>query len=118
MIHIDEQTCIGCTKCTKVCPGNLLVMKNGKSTSREPRACWSCTACIKECPVQAIALYTGADAGAVVVGLGDEAHFQSLIEQALIGMDGQQPMMGRQPEFGDAKAPGAIRQRAERPCLT
>lgn len=63
MIHIDEQTCIGCTKCTKVCPGNLLVMKNGKSTSREPRACWSCTACIKECPVQAIALYTGADAG-------------------------------------------------------
>ena len=53
-IRINPSSCIGCGRCTDVCPGNLLVLKAGKAAIREPRDCWGCTACVKECPQDAI----------------------------------------------------------------
>ena len=63
-IMIDQDQCIGCQACHKVCPGNLLKETGkGKTTIRDPFECWGCTACIKECPVQAIKYFLGADVG-------------------------------------------------------
>jgi adenylylsulfate reductase subunit B len=57
-IKIDKKICIGCDRCTKVCPGNLLsIGKDSKSEICDPRECWDCTACMKECPVEAIEMY-------------------------------------------------------------
>lgn len=53
-IRIEPQKCIGCGRCTNVCPGNLLFLQNQKATIRDVRDCWGCTACVKECPKDAI----------------------------------------------------------------
>lgn len=62
-VKINHEKCIGCKKCTIVCPGNLLYIKNGKAESYEKNACWDCAACIKECPVKAIEMYLPIEIG-------------------------------------------------------
>ena len=58
-IVIDPYKCIGCTKCTQVCPGTLIEMqkvedmKVKKAVMQYP----------KDCPVQAISFFLGADIG-------------------------------------------------------
>lgn len=65
-IKIQKNQCIGCGRCTEVCPGNLIKLINGKADIPKPERCWGCASCLKECPTQAIALLLGEDAG----GLG------------------------------------------------
>jgi len=68
-IIIDPYKCIGCTKCTLVCPGTLIEMqqvedmKQKKAVMEYPKDCWGCVSCVKECPVQAISFFLGADIG-------------------------------------------------------
>lgn len=63
-IRIDEKLCIGCGRCTEVCPGNLIALGSQKKAQiRIPEDCWGCTSCVKVCPVNAIFYYLGADIG-------------------------------------------------------
>ena len=62
-IRIETSTCIGCGRCTDVCPGNLLVLQAGKAAIRDRRDCWGCTACVKECPKNAIFFTLEAELG-------------------------------------------------------
>ncbi|MBR2216211.1 MAG: 4Fe-4S binding protein [Selenomonadaceae bacterium] len=62
-IAIEKEKCVGCGRCAEVCPGNLLVLRDGKAGIREVKDCWGCTACVKECPRQAIFYYLAADLG-------------------------------------------------------
>ena len=62
-IKIDPLKCIGCTKCTQVCPGTLIKMENKKAVIKYPKNCWGCVSCVKECPVEAIEFFIGADIG-------------------------------------------------------
>ena len=63
-IAIDSMKCKGCKKCTTVCPGSLIEMKeNNRAYIRYPRDCWGCASCIKECAFGAISFYLGADIG-------------------------------------------------------
>lgn len=63
-IAIKKNKCIGCGKCFKVCPGNLIGRgKDLKAHIEKPKDCWGCTACIKECPIGAIDYYLGLDIG-------------------------------------------------------
>ena len=68
-IVIHPYKCIGCTKCTQVCPGSLIEMqkvedmKVKKAVMQYPKDCWGCVSCVKECPVQAISFFLGADIG-------------------------------------------------------
>ena len=62
-IKIDPLKCIGCTKCTQVCPGTLIKMENKKAVIKYPKNCWGCVSCVKECPVEAIEFFLGADIG-------------------------------------------------------
>ena len=62
-IRIEQDHCIGCGRCTDVCPGNLLFLKNKKAAIRDQRDCWGCTACVKECPKDAIFFTLEAELG-------------------------------------------------------
>ena len=65
MIKIDKNECIGCGKCAKICPGNLLQIKNRRAEIRDVRDCWGCCACVKICPQNAICYQLSADLGGV-----------------------------------------------------
>lgn len=63
-IRIEQEKCVGCGKCTEVCPGNLIYKNDsGKVYIKYAKDCWGCTACLKECKVEAIKYYLGADIG-------------------------------------------------------
>ncbi len=63
-IQINKAECIGCGKCAKACPGNLIYISDArKAAIRDVRDCWGCTSCMKECPVAAISYFLGADIG-------------------------------------------------------
>lgn len=63
-IGIHRDKCVGCKKCTQVCPGNLLEMdSDNKVSMKYKKDCWGCASCIKECNYKAIYLYLGADIG-------------------------------------------------------
>lgn len=66
-IRIEESACIGCGRCTEICPGNLLKLnERHRAEISAPEDCWGCTSCLKVCPAGAIACYLGLDMG----GLG------------------------------------------------
>lgn len=62
-IRINKEKCVGCGKCTQVCPGTLIYLKDKKADIRYPTDCWGCVSCVKECPVGAIEFFLGADIG-------------------------------------------------------
>ena len=55
MITVDEDKCIGCGKCVEVCPFNLRILEEGKS-SVDPKRCVGCGRCLKVCPEKAISI--------------------------------------------------------------
>lgn len=69
-IAIDRNKCIGCGKCSVVCPGSLIKLENRKAYIKYPKDCWGCTSCLKECPVNAVKFFLGADVG----GMGSLVH--------------------------------------------
>lgn len=65
-IEIRPHLCIGCGRCTVICPGSLIRLNGNRAEIPRPERCWACASCLKECPVQAIAMFLGEDMG----GLG------------------------------------------------
>lgn len=53
-IRIDQKKCVGCRKCSEVCPGTLIVMEDKKAVMKYPKNCWGCVSCVKECKAGAI----------------------------------------------------------------
>ncbi len=52
-LSIDEEVCMGCSRCMKSCPTEALRVRNGKATLI-PDRCIDCGNCFKVCPVKAI----------------------------------------------------------------
>ena len=57
-IEIDREKCIGCGRCTSVCPVGMYEIKNGKAHVKEgmESKCLICRACEANCPVGAISI--------------------------------------------------------------
>ena len=47
-IRIDQKKCVGCRKCSEVCPGTLIVMEDKKAVMKYPKNCWGCVSCVSE----------------------------------------------------------------------
>jgi adenylylsulfate reductase subunit B len=65
-IEIKRNLCVACGNCSRICPGGLIEIKEGKAVIPRPERCWACASCVKECPSGSIALFLGEDIG----GLG------------------------------------------------
>ncbi|MBQ9010079.1 MAG: EFR1 family ferrodoxin [Clostridia bacterium] len=48
-----KESCISCGKCARLCPLNIIEIRDGKPVWKEPR-CAHCMSCIQNCPVEAI----------------------------------------------------------------
>lgn len=55
---IDEQNCIGCGKCIRVCPTDAIVGSKQVLHTILPKLCTSCSNCINTCPTDCITLST------------------------------------------------------------
>ncbi len=55
-VIVDQNKCIGCGTCIKVCPAGVYKIVQGKAHVVNPDACLVCRACITHCPVNAITL--------------------------------------------------------------
>lgn len=53
---IAEESCIGCTKCFKVCPTDAILGAPKQIHSVLTQACTGCGACVDVCPTDALAL--------------------------------------------------------------
>ena len=64
-IRFNLSKCVGCLKCTKVCPGSLIKIdfNTHKPYIKYSDNCWGCTSCLKECQFEAIEFFLGADIG-------------------------------------------------------
>ena len=52
-LKIDEDTCIGCSRCMKICPTEALRVRDGKAVLM-PDRCVDCGNCFKVCPTRSI----------------------------------------------------------------
>jgi ferredoxin len=68
---VDEERCIGCGVCIRVCPSSALRLKAEEASSSEvrrlycevyrPEACIDCGRCLEECLVKALSLAKPSD---------------------------------------------------------
>ena len=54
-IRVDEEVCVSCGKCRKVCPMNVDVMSNSRKR-KNATECILCMKCVEQCPVKALKL--------------------------------------------------------------
>ncbi|MBM4054533.1 MAG: hydrogenase iron-sulfur subunit [Planctomycetes bacterium] len=55
---VDENICIGCITCVRVCPFDVPEFRKGETTAYIGGDCQSCGLCIVECPAKAISFKT------------------------------------------------------------
>ncbi|HJU26075.1 MAG TPA: RnfABCDGE type electron transport complex subunit B, partial [Rhodanobacteraceae bacterium] len=53
---IDEDACIGCTKCIQACPVDAIVGASKLMHTVIPELCTGCELCLPPCPVDCIAM--------------------------------------------------------------
>lgn len=67
LFEVNRTLCVGCGKCIKVCPGNIvggvvLTMKDGYPEMNQPDQfgwfdCWKCQHCLAVCPKGAVSIF-------------------------------------------------------------
>lgn len=55
----DVQKCVGCGRCTEVCPHGVFEINNKKAAITDKDLCMECGACVKNCPVNALEVNAG-----------------------------------------------------------
>lgn len=57
-INIDQEKCLGCGECEKVCPPKILYQKDGHCAVKNDIMldCFTCQSCVVVCPSQAISV--------------------------------------------------------------
>jgi len=63
----DARACIGCGRCTEVCPHGVFNMADGKAQIGDRDSCMECGACAMNCPANAIAVSAGTGCAAAII---------------------------------------------------
>ena len=66
LVFIEEK-CVGCGKCTEVCPHGVFELNEGKARIVEKNLCMECGACAMNCPTEAIEVNAGVGCAAAII---------------------------------------------------
>ena len=66
-LAFDADKCIGCERCTEVCPHAVFCMNYGKALIIDKDGCMECGACAMNCPAEAIAVNAGTGCAAAII---------------------------------------------------
>ena len=58
-LFLTAEKCIGCGRCTEVCPHGVFDMVDRKAQITDKDFCMECGACAKNCPANAITVDAG-----------------------------------------------------------
>jgi NAD-dependent dihydropyrimidine dehydrogenase PreA subunit len=68
-LALDQEECVGCTRCTQVCPHGVFDMADKRAVFVDRDACMECGACAKNCPTDAITVDSGVGCAlAMIIG--------------------------------------------------
>lgn len=68
-LRLDKEKCVGCKRCTEVCPHEVFEMKDKKAEIINKDLCMECGACMKNCAYNAIFVKPGVGcAYAIMIG--------------------------------------------------
>ncbi|MEN6343450.1 MAG: mercury methylation ferredoxin HgcB [Methanospirillum sp.] len=67
-LAFDPDRCVGCGRCTEVCPHAVFAATEGRVALARPEACMECGACALNCPTQAIAVQSGVGCAWAMIG--------------------------------------------------
>jgi NAD-dependent dihydropyrimidine dehydrogenase PreA subunit len=63
----DPEKCIGCGKCTEVCPHAVFAIEARKTRITDRDACMECGACERNCPADAVSVNAGVGCAAGII---------------------------------------------------
>jgi Na+-translocating ferredoxin:NAD+ oxidoreductase subunit B len=82
---VDEERCIGCTRCIDACPVDAIVGAQGRMHTVVESWCIGCQLCLPPCPVDCIEMRPGPEPAANQAALNRlrfEAHAARLLNRA------------------------------------
>ena len=66
-LKLDTEKCVGCGKCTEVCPHAVFTLEDKKAHITDRDACMECGACALNCPAEAISVNSGVGCAAGII---------------------------------------------------
>jgi len=63
----DSEKCIGCGKCTEVCPHGVIGISGKKAHIVDKDSCMECGACALNCPAEALSVNAGVGCAAAII---------------------------------------------------
>ena len=66
-LAFDPEKCIGCGRCTEVCPHGVFEVDGGKAEIVDKDLCMECGACALNCPMEAIEVNAGVGCAAAII---------------------------------------------------
>ena len=66
-LELDVGKCIGCERCTEVCPHGVLAIEDKKVRLVDRDNCMECGACQNNCPADAISVGAGVGCAEAVI---------------------------------------------------
>ncbi|MCL2544838.1 MAG: 4Fe-4S binding protein [Clostridia bacterium] len=66
-LSLAGEKCIGCGKCTEVCPHGVFEMDGRKAKIADKDRCMECGACALNCPASAIEVDAGTGCAAAII---------------------------------------------------
>ena len=66
-LALVKEKCIGCGRCTEVCPHGVFALVNRSAKIIDKDACMECGACAMNCPANALAVNAGTGCAAAII---------------------------------------------------
>jgi len=66
-LELDAEKCVGCKRCTEVCPHGVFVVEDRKARIADRDNCMECGACQSNCPAGAISVGAGVGCAQAVI---------------------------------------------------
>jgi NAD-dependent dihydropyrimidine dehydrogenase PreA subunit len=66
-LTFDTEKCVGCGRCTEVCPHGVFSMDGAKTQIVDRDSCMECGACSMNCPAKAIEVSAGVGCAAAII---------------------------------------------------